>query len=164
MAYFRCLSGSGGGGREYFNETAIYNKGIQSGYTALTSCTSGQVAEDKGTYMECSFTNGTNRWSYICFKVDVTNVDCVLFNITENTSGITGAKYVFVSTTQPNSAAAPNNSPVVIPGSTTNTPCMLAFNTTSLSGEHYIGFGAYSGPTATYKTVKCDQIILVTRK
>ena len=146
------------GSFSYFDETPIYNDGMQSGYSGVFNKSSSGSSQDTGNKLVVDIPNSARHYAWAGIQVDMTNIDAVLFNCPTITHGsLNNAMVSFVSPNMPNSAANPSG----VININTDTQGVYCLNTRAVTGNQYVGIGVWSGDAAGARHIECDKIILV---
>lgn len=152
-------SNSGGGsGSTTYTVTTIYKNGLQQGAVETSKSTSGTtVASDEGTYLKTSISNTANIYAWVGIKVDLTNINYVVFYDTSISSAYANGQGVY---------ASPSIGGISVPSvyqltTGTNKSFKIMLDVSSLSGENYVGIFSLSGSSGGAREARCNLIELV---
>ena len=151
-------SGGGGGGSTTYTVTTLYKNGLQQGTveSAKSTGTGTTVATDEGTYLKTSVSNNNYIYAWVGIKVDLTNINYVVFYDTSITS-VGSGQGVYASPTI-GGTSMPSISQLT---TGTNKSFKIMLDVSSLSGENYVGILSYTGSGGGAREARCSLIELV---
>lgn len=149
---------NGGGGNGSLNVTTIYKNGLEQG-TVETKISASATASDEGTYLKARIENATNKYAWVGIKVDLTNIDYVVFYDVSVVSYASNAQYVYVSPSMGTTSMPSGSvSQLTVGAGQSHT---VALDVSSITGNNYVGICVYSGGQGGARETQCSLIDLI---